>query len=190
MGVFKDCGCGCKGTEQKKKFMASITSALLFFIIANPETFILVRRLLGNWVASATGYPTTAGLILHAFVFMLVVWLMMNLNRRENAEGDMKPSTMTAGALPQPVAEGPATPDGILPPIPGMEQPMVDTTTKYPSPTPAPTVTKGTMSQVSSMLGGLDINSASSPATPTPAVYGNSWRQCACGDGTQVMIMK
>jgi hypothetical protein len=185
MGLFKDCGCGCGGSEQKKKFLTSLVSALLFFIVANPETFILVRRVFGKWVASATGYPTIFGLILHAFVFMLIVWGMMNL-KRENEDGMAAP--------PEPVPEGEAKKDGVLPPPPEVDQPMADVASSAPvesllPPTkPEPTVTQGTMSKVSNMLGGHDITGADS-AMAAP-LYGNTWRQCSCGDGTQVMILK
>lgn len=90
MGVFKDCGCGCKGKKQFKKFILSLISALVFFIVASPETFIIVRRLFGQWVSSPNGCPSTYGLILHSVVFMLIVWFMMNINR----ENYMEISTM------------------------------------------------------------------------------------------------
>jgi hypothetical protein len=190
MGLFKDCGCGCNGTEQKKKFMTSLVSAFLFFIIANPETFIIVRRVFGNWVSSATGYPTIMGLILHSFVFMLIVWGMMNL-KRENAEGDLEPSSM--GPPPEAVPEGEAMKDGMLPPQEDMEQPMTDfssVTKLLPPVNTQPIVNQGTMSKISNMFGGQDINENTSAMAPVPAVYGTNWRQCACGDGTQVMVLK
>jgi hypothetical protein len=60
-----------------------------------------------------------------------------------------------------------------------------------PSPSPSPMVTEGTMSRMSNMLGGEDISSSSSlTLAPASPVYGTSWRQCSCGDGTQVMVMK
>jgi uncharacterized membrane protein len=46
---------------------------IVFFIVANPMTFKIVRSILGSWVASADGLPTTAGLLLHALVYILVV---------------------------------------------------------------------------------------------------------------------
>lgn len=186
-GLFKDCGCGCNGEEQKKKFMASLMSGLLFFLIANPETFILVRRFIGGWVASPTGYPTILGLIFHAFVFMLIVWGMMSL-KRENAKGAAEPP-------PAAVPEAEAKKDGVLPPPPEMEQPVAEVassapvTALLPPGKPEPTTSQGTMSKISNMLGGHDINSDPMMAT-APAVYGSNWRQCACGDGTQVMILK
>lgn len=81
MGMFKDCGCGCNGKRQENKFVISFMAALLFFLIASPEMFQLVRRFAGDWVASPIGCPTTGGLILHAFVFMLITWGMMNLKK-------------------------------------------------------------------------------------------------------------
>ena len=87
MGLFKDCGCGCNGKKQEQKLIISIISALVFFVVANPETFKLVRRLVGSWVATPTGCPSMMGLLLHAAVFMLVVWGMMNI-KKEAMEGE------------------------------------------------------------------------------------------------------
>ena len=78
--------CKCE-KSQRDKLMISIISALVFFIVANPETFKLVRRLIGSWVATPTGCPSMTGLALHAVVFMLVVWGMMNI-KREKMEGE------------------------------------------------------------------------------------------------------
>ena len=79
MGLFKDCGCGCNGQKQQEKFITSLISGLTFFIIANPETFRLVRRVLGPGIATPTGCPSTVGLLVHSIVFILVVWGMMNV---------------------------------------------------------------------------------------------------------------
>lgn len=87
MGLFKDCGCGCNGKKQEQKLIISIISALVFFVVANPETFKLVRRLVGSWVATPTGCPSMMGLLLHAVVFMLVVWGMMNI-KKEAMDGE------------------------------------------------------------------------------------------------------
>jgi hypothetical protein len=81
MGIFKDCGCGCDGEKQKEKFIISVVSGLTFFIIANPETFRLVRRVLGSRIATPTGCPSTLGLLVHTLVFILVVWGMMNIQK-------------------------------------------------------------------------------------------------------------
>ena len=65
-------------------------SGLLFFIVANPETFKFVRNILGGWVSSPTGCPTVQGLLVHAVVYFLLTWALMNLkiNKTELAEGD------------------------------------------------------------------------------------------------------
>jgi hypothetical protein len=79
MGLFKDCGCGCGGQKQQQKFMASLLGALIFFVIASPEAFRFVRGVAGNWVATPNGSPSTGGLLLHALVFLLIVWWTMNV---------------------------------------------------------------------------------------------------------------
>lgn len=92
MGVFTDCGCGCNGKKQEQKLLISVMSALLFYVVANPETFKLVRRIFGGWVSSPTGCPTLRGLALHAVVFLLITWGLMNV-KKEFAEGDPAPAT-------------------------------------------------------------------------------------------------
>ena len=81
MGLFKDCGCGCNGKKQEDKFITSVISGLTFFVIANPETFRLVRRVLGPGIATPTGCLSTMGLLVHSVVFILVVWAMMNVKK-------------------------------------------------------------------------------------------------------------
>lgn len=81
MGLFKDCGCGCDGRKQQEKFITSVISGLTFFVIANPETFRLVRRVFGPGIATPNGCPSTTGLIVHSLVFVLIVWGMMNVKK-------------------------------------------------------------------------------------------------------------
>lgn len=83
MGLFKDCGCGCGGKKKDKELAISAMSALLFYIVANPQTFKVVRRFAGGWVSSPTGCPTGKGLMLHALVFLLITWGLMNVNIKE-----------------------------------------------------------------------------------------------------------
>jgi hypothetical protein len=47
--------------------------------VANPETFKLVSKLLGDWVAGPSGCPTPAGLFLHTLVFLALVFGLMKL---------------------------------------------------------------------------------------------------------------
>ena len=79
MGLFKDCGCGCKGQKQQQKFMASLLGALIFYVLASPEAFRLVRSIVGKWVATPNGSPSPGGLLLHTLVFLLIVWGTMNI---------------------------------------------------------------------------------------------------------------
>ena len=87
MGVFKDCGCGCNGRKQQDKFLTSVISGLTFFIVANPETFRLVRRILGPSIATPNGCPSNFGLVVHAIVFTLIVWGMMNVKKEGGKKG-------------------------------------------------------------------------------------------------------
>lgn len=82
---FYECGCGCGGAQGFKKFLISILSAVIFFIIAHPETFKFVRRVAGEWVCSPSGCPTLFGLLLHAVVFFLIVWGLMQINIKKSS---------------------------------------------------------------------------------------------------------
>jgi hypothetical protein len=62
---------------------------VVFFLVANPATFKIVRRLLGSWVASAEGLATPAGLILHSAVFVsLAIFLPKALMRASGYQDD------------------------------------------------------------------------------------------------------
>lgn len=54
-------------------------STLIFFLIANPETFKMTQKVLG-WVftvADMGGCPTAAGFFLHTTLFFFVLWGIM-----------------------------------------------------------------------------------------------------------------
>ena len=56
----------------------SFYSALVFFLIANPETFKMTQMLLGRVVTVANGgCPTPMGLFLHTVVFFLALLGLM-----------------------------------------------------------------------------------------------------------------
>tara|TARA_Y100000996_G_C22530917_1_gene646418 strand:+ start:394 stop:873 length:480 start_codon:yes stop_codon:yes gene_type:complete len=121
MGLFKDCGCGCNGKKQEQKFLISIMSALVFFVVANPETFRLMRKVFGSWVSSPTGCPSTGGLALHTVVFMLVTWGMMNIKREEYAIFE----PMTEEVVESTPGPGPTPPPKMVDmpsPLPGMAE--------------------------------------------------------------------
>jgi hypothetical protein len=68
-----------------------IVPATTFLIVANPEIFKLTRKIAGNWIASADGLPTTAGLILHAIVFVILchfLWSVFYGRKSGYAEAD------------------------------------------------------------------------------------------------------
>ena len=61
----------------KAKYAAYTT--LIFFLIANPETYKLIQKFIGRWitVASEGGCPTASGFFLHSALFFLVLWSFM-----------------------------------------------------------------------------------------------------------------
>jgi hypothetical protein len=161
MGLFKDCGCGCDGKKQEQKFLISIMSALVFFVVANPETFRIMRKVFGSWVSSPTGCPSTGGLALHTIVFMLVTWGMMNIKREEYAP--FEPST-----------EEVVGPSSVPGPAPGPSPPpkMVD----MPSPLPGMSEQQFPMFDTGMKLGSMDMTTNNEAVT------------CSCSDGRSVVI--
>ena len=178
MGLFKDCGCGCNGKKQEQKLFISLMSALVFFIVANPDTFRLMRRILGSWVSGPNGCPTTAGLILHTIVFMLVTWGMMNIKRESYAPYE----PTEAGAM---VQVGPSPPTMKMPAGPGPQ--MMD----MPSPQPGMSEPSYPMMDSGTMLGAMDINTdADMPAMIKKPPMGGGATTCSCTDGSKVVITR
>ena len=199
--LFNDCGCGCKGKKQEQKFLISIMSALVFFIIANPDTFRITRRLFGKWISSPTGCPTGKGLMFHTLVFLLVTWGMMNIRREgfEMIESEPSPSTMQIipedailveekpikpSPSPSPSMASPTAPSAapssmmeIVPP------PMVD------MPLPLPDMSETQFSPMDSglSLGAFDITSV--PDSALPGEFNNAETvTCQCSNGKSITM--
>ena len=77
-GFFKSATCNC-GCADSRKARAALLAGLVFFLVANPKTYILVRRILGSSIATPNGNPTTLGLGVHTLVFVAVTWILMNI---------------------------------------------------------------------------------------------------------------
>ena len=212
MGLFKDCGCGCNGKNQQKKFVNSVMAGLLFFLVANPETFIIVRKILGNWVGNQYGQPSTYGLLLHAFIFMMIVWGMMNINK-ERDDGSAAPdnsvspptvddsgspydkSTVDASGnlLPPPASvPGDAVPNSTaLPPVPDMSQPVLDTSAVPHSPEPTGVPDQDNMTnKMSNLLGYNNDSENNNSMSHVSSDFGSNWQKCSCAKGAQVMLFK
>ena len=56
---------------------ATLIPMATYVLVANPATYKFVRGILGNWVASADGVATLAGLVLHAFVYVFLTGLIL-----------------------------------------------------------------------------------------------------------------
>jgi hypothetical protein len=61
----------------KAKYAAYTT--LVFFLVANPETYKLIQKFIGSFVtvASEGGCPTPSGFFIHTGLFFLVLWTLM-----------------------------------------------------------------------------------------------------------------
>lgn len=88
---------------------------LLFALIASPMLFKTVAGVLGSWVASNTGSPTPAGLLLHGVVFILASRVVMRLagyrqyrSYRSYAEPETYAEDASGYAEPESYAEGDA----------------------------------------------------------------------------------
>lgn len=56
---------------------ATLIPMATYVLVANPATYKCVRSILGNWVASADGVATLAGLVLHSLVYVLLTGLIL-----------------------------------------------------------------------------------------------------------------
>jgi hypothetical protein len=66
--------------DSRKKWMISLLSAFIFFVISSPFLYKLTNSLakyLKLQLASYDGAPTLLGLVVHAVVFMLIVRALM-----------------------------------------------------------------------------------------------------------------
>ena len=72
-----DCGCGCGGAKKSDLVKAkySFYSALVFFLLSNPETYQLTRKLFGGAIAGEGGCPKSLGLFLHMAIFFVIVFI-------------------------------------------------------------------------------------------------------------------
>ena len=174
--------------SQRQKMMISIMSGLLFFIVANPETFKLVRRVLGGWVSSPTGCPTVPGLVVHAIVYFLLTWALMNMKQnRESADGD----TMTNG--------GDGDKDMMTNGGDGGKDMMTDgdsgaSTRRLGDALGDGTMTNGDTPQPFNSddgddeLAGIDTTFKLDLGSPHDQL--SQYNRCACADGTEVLVLK
>lgn len=169
MGFFKDCGCGCGGAKAQQKFLISVMSALVFFIIANPDTFRLTRSIFGQWVAGPTGCPSVRGLMLHTVVFILITYAMMNIKK----EGYATFENEAIGPSPE-IAVGPS-------PMPKMAE--------MPSPLPGFSEEQFDMFDSGLVLGSMDITEEVDRPVKLHITVGSEVT-CGCDDGSKVVISK
>ena len=87
--------CACSyGTCNVCLVSRSLKSGLVFFLVANPQTYKLTSRFFGPWVA-ADGCPSQAGLFLHTLVFILFVFFLMKLKPKRSGYSLRDPMDMS-----------------------------------------------------------------------------------------------
>jgi hypothetical protein len=59
------------------KVKYSLYSTLIFFLIANPETYRFTQSVFGSLIASKSGSPSSYGFFLHTFIFFLAILGLM-----------------------------------------------------------------------------------------------------------------
>jgi hypothetical protein len=168
MGLFKDCGCGCGGAKAQQKFLISVMSALVFFIISNPDTYRLTRSIFGRWVAGPTGCPSVRGLMLHTVVFVLITWGMMNIKKEGYTVAE---NIDVIGPSPEKVVKPPPAMVEVPEPLPGFSEPQYD------------------MFDSGSQLASLDVLGGEVDM-PSPITEKNPDVSCQCSDGSSVTISK
>ena len=65
------------------KWRFTFYTVIIFLLVVNPYTYILVNRLLGKLIgkiADTTGCPTMLGFIVHTVVFTLIVRYIMDFD--------------------------------------------------------------------------------------------------------------
>lgn len=66
-------------------FSKAVMLAVLFAVVANPATYKLTSQVLGSWIASGAGCPTQNGVVLHAAVFVGLVFAIMMFKRSRSS---------------------------------------------------------------------------------------------------------
>jgi len=180
MGFFKDCGCGCGGAKAQQKFLISVMSALVFFVISNPDTYRLTRTIFGKWVSGPTGCPSLRGLVLHTVVFVLITWGMMNIKKEgysvEEGVDMVGPSPeMTEGEEEMEMEmEAPPAMVDVPEPLPGFSEPQYD------------------MFDSGAQYASLDVagGEVDEPVTLPVTIGKSESTTCSCDDGSSLTISR
>ena len=61
----------------------SFYSALVFFLVANPETYKIIQKMLGGIIGTiaTNGCPTPLGIFVSTFIFFIIMFALMMFPR-------------------------------------------------------------------------------------------------------------
>jgi len=67
------------GLNYALKAKYAIYTTLVFFLVANPETYKILQKFLGSWIhiSNEGGCPTPTGFFLHTGLFFVLLWSLM-----------------------------------------------------------------------------------------------------------------
>ena len=61
------------------KIKHSLYGTLIFFLVSSPTLYAVMSSILGNKIANKEGCPTNIGILLHSFVYFLILVAVMYL---------------------------------------------------------------------------------------------------------------
>ena len=59
------------------KLRITLLASAIFLAVSLPQTYQVTRAVLGSWVSSPQGCPTSGGLLLHVIVYALITRAVM-----------------------------------------------------------------------------------------------------------------
>jgi hypothetical protein len=184
-----------------RKLRISIFAALIFFIVANPETFKIVRKLFGSWVSSDAGCPTARGLALHTVVYLLVTYALMN-DGRELLEGSNNGAANNGAAMNNGGAANNGGANMGPPQMPEPQELQNQMTELQMEATSQNEIVGADLTDETQFESVESItNEQAAPLAPAPApvqaqtdltrmLSGTSWKKCSCEDGGEVLLLK
>lgn len=67
--------------DEREKWTVSILAGIIFFILCSPIAYQITNsftRIFRLTIANEKGQPNMAGVVIHAFIFMIITKLLMN----------------------------------------------------------------------------------------------------------------
>jgi ABC-type long-subunit fatty acid transport system fused permease/ATPase subunit len=63
-----------------EKINATLLSVIVFLLVSLPSTYKFTNGIFGGELAEPSGCPTLIGLLVHALVFAVIIYILMGVN--------------------------------------------------------------------------------------------------------------